>query len=125
MYYIKGDPEHPKGVEETLLDKYPTASNKTGLTFVDNSAYYYVNPKTNIIECSHEKKLFEIFGEELVNIPETEEVIMYQGVCNCRGEFTYEKDILCNSLAELKHTASEDGLNLIGYKKVSFQKFKA
>lgn len=124
MYYIKGNPDNPKGVEETLLDKYPTASNLTRLTFIDASAYYYVNPKTNIIECSHEKKFFEIFGEELVNIPETEEVVMYQGVFNCRDEFTYEKDMLCNSLSELKRIASEDGLNLIGYKKISFQKFK-
>lgn len=124
MYYIKGDPDNPKEVEETLLYKYPTASNKTGLTFIDSSAYYYVNPKTNIIECAHEKKFFEIFGEELTNNPETEEVVMYQGVFKCRDEFIYEKDILCNSLAELKRTASEDGLNLIGYKKVSFQKFK-
>lgn len=124
MYYIKGDPDHPEEVKETLLEKYPTANNSTGLTFIDASAYYYVNPKTNIIECSHEKKFFEIFGEELVNIPETEEVVMYQGVFNCHGEFTYEKDILCNSLAELKRTTSEDGFNLIGYKKVSFQKFK-
>lgn len=45
MYYIKGDPDNPKGVEETLLDKYPTASNITRLTFIDASAYYYVNPK--------------------------------------------------------------------------------
>ncbi len=124
MYYIKGDPINPKGVEKTLLDKYPTASNNTRLTFVDTSAYYYVNPKTNIIECSHEKKVFESFGEELANIPETEEVIMYQGIFYWYDKYLYEKDTLYPSIAELKQVAITENLRLVGYKEVSFQKFK-
>lgn len=49
---------------------------------------------------------------------------MYQGIFRAHDKFIYEKDVLFNTLAELKYTASAESLDLIGYKKVLFQKFK-
>lgn len=73
VYYVKGRDNFPEEVRKALLSKYPDAI-VINMLFADTTKYYYVNPKTNIVECTSDeskKRLLETLGEELKPIVRT------------------------------------------------------